>query len=138
MDTIQCAVVLGKLDRFEWEIEQRLRLGERYGRLLSGVPGITRLAVRPDRDCVWAQYTVFVDKRDALQKILLARGVPTAVHYPKPLHLQPAYAAHFGQTMCPQSLRAADTVMSLPMSADLGLTQLETVVHALSVATAGA
>lgn len=137
MDTIQCAVVLGKLERFEWEIEQRLALGERYGQLLSDVPGITRLAVRPDRDCVWAQYTVFVDKRDTLQEALRACGVPTAVHYPKPLHLQPAYAARFGQAACPRSLRAADTVMSLPMSADLGVAQLEAVVDALAAATAG-
>lgn len=135
MDTLQCAVVLGKLERFEWEIAQRLTLGKRYGQLLAKVPGISRLDVRADRDCVWAQYTVFVDRRDALQAELKAHGVPSAVHYPMPLHLQPAYAERFGAAACPRSLRAAKTVLSLPMSADLSVAQLETVVDAMATAT---
>ncbi|MBC7603791.1 MAG: DegT/DnrJ/EryC1/StrS family aminotransferase, partial [Ramlibacter sp.] len=119
MDTLQCAVVLGKLERFEWEIEQRLGLGERYGQLLADVPGVTRLTVRPDRDCVWAQYTVFLDRRAEVQAGLQAQGVPTAVHYPKPLHHQPAYEALCCPDCCPESVRAGERVMSLPMSPDL-------------------
>ena len=123
MDTLQCAVLLGKLERFEWEVEQRLVLGERYGRLLNDVPGVTRLTVRPDRDCVWAQYTVFLDQRAEVQAVLQAQGVPTAVHYPKPLHHQPAYAALCCPDCCPESVRAAERVMSLPMSPDLTAVQ---------------
>ena len=119
MDTLQCAVVLGKLERFDWEVEQRLALGERYGQLLAEVSGVTRLTVRPDRNCVWAQYTVFLDRRSEVQASLQAQGVPTAVHYPKPLHHQPAYAALCCPDCCPESVRAGDRVMSLPMSADL-------------------
>ena len=74
------------------------------------------LVVRPDRDCVWAQYTVMVDNRPAVQKALQAAGVPTAVHYPKPLHHQPAYAAGQDATACPHSIRAAQRVLSLPMT----------------------
>ena len=132
MDTLQCAVVLAKLERFEWEVTQRLALGERYGRLLADVPGVRLLEVRPDRDCIWAQYTVFVENRAALQATLAQAGIPTAVHYPKPLHHQPAYAALCCPDCCPVSVAASERVMSLPMSADLTHAQQDRVVAALA------
>ncbi len=133
MDTLQCAVVLGKLDRFGWEIERRLALGEAYrAKLQAAVPQLQLLAVRPDRDCVWAQYTVFVDDREAVQAQLKAAGIPTAVHYPRPLHHQPAYAHFAPSDACPQAVRAAARVMSLPMSADLTEAQQDEVVAALA------
>ena len=121
MDTLQCAVVLGKLDRFDWEIAERLRLGARYGQLLAPLQdrGLRLLTVRDDRNCVWAQYTVFVPEREAVQAALKAAGIPTAVHYPRPLHLQPAYAKFCCPDCCPVSVSAGQQVMSLPMSADL-------------------
>jgi UDP-2-acetamido-2-deoxy-ribo-hexuluronate aminotransferase len=136
MDTLQCAVVLGKLERFDWEIERRLQLGERYRELItqSGAP-VQLLAVRPDRDCVWAQFTVFVQGREAVQAKLKGLGVPTAVHYPKPLHHQAAYAEHCCAECCPNSQSAAAQVMSLPMSADLSDAQQALVVAALAEAT---
>jgi UDP-2-acetamido-2-deoxy-ribo-hexuluronate aminotransferase len=136
MDTLQCAVVLAKLERFEWEVAQRLALGQRYGALLAGVPGVETLAVRGDRDCVWAQYTVFVDDRAAVQTALKAQGIPTAVHYPKPVHHQPAYAALCCPECCPVSVAASARVMSLPMSADLSHAQQDRVVAALRDAVA--
>lgn len=136
MDTLQCAVVLGKLPRFAWELERRRMLGERYRRLLAEVPGVGLLSVRDDRDCVWAQFTVFVDDRPAVQAALTAAGVPTAVHYPKPLHHQPAYAALCCPDCCPESVRAAARVLSLPMSADLAEADQDRVVAALAAATA--
>lgn len=135
MDTLQCAVVLGKLDRFGWEIERRLALGDAYARKLkAAVPGLQLLAVRGDRDCVWAQYTVFVDEREAVQARLKQAGIPTAVHYPRPLHHQPAYARYADAQACPQSVLAAQRVMSLPMSADLTDEQQNRVVSALAAA----
>ena len=131
MDTLQCAVVLGKLERFEWEIEQRLALGARYAALLADVPRVRLLAVRPDRDCVWAQYTVFVPQRDQVQAALKDLGIPTAVHYPKPLHLQPAYTMRAGSVALPHSERACELVMSLPMSADLTADQQARIAAAL-------
>ncbi|HEX7892059.1 MAG TPA: DegT/DnrJ/EryC1/StrS family aminotransferase [Ramlibacter sp.] len=132
MDTIQCAVVLGKLERFEWEIERRLALGEQYRALLqkAGVKA-GLLQVRPDRDCVWAQYTVFVEKREAVQKALQELGVPTAVHYPLSLNRQPAYRDDASAAETVNSHWAAERVMSLPMSADLNPQQMERVVAAL-------
>ena len=135
MDTLQCAVVLAKLPRFGWEIERRLALGARYGRLIqaSGAP-VQLLAVRPDRDCVWAQYTVMVENRAAVMAALQAAGIPTAVHYPKPLHHQPAYAADCCPDCNPHSIAAAGRVLSLPMSADLSEADQDRVVAALAEA----
>jgi UDP-2-acetamido-2-deoxy-ribo-hexuluronate aminotransferase len=136
MDTLQCAIVLAKLERFDWELQRRAELGARYHRLLAGVPGVRRLAVRPDRDCVWGQYTVFVDQRAAVQAALKEAGIPTAVHYPTPLHHQPAYAAHCCPECCPVSLDVAAQVLSLPMSADLNEADQDRVIAALARAVA--
>jgi UDP-2-acetamido-2-deoxy-ribo-hexuluronate aminotransferase len=130
MDTLQCAVVLAKLERFDWELQRRREIGARYQLLLEG-RGVDLLTVRPDRDCVWAQYTVFVDDRATVQAALQAQGIPTAVHYPKPLHRQPAYASYGRAEGCPESERAAQRVMSLPMSADLSEADQLRVVRAL-------
>jgi UDP-2-acetamido-2-deoxy-ribo-hexuluronate aminotransferase len=132
MDTIQCAVVLGKLARFDWEVARRLELGRAYVERIAaaGVP-VRTLAQRPDRDCVWAQFTVFVPDRTRVQQRLQAAGIPTAVHYPKPLHHQPAYAQCCSPDCCSHSVEAGELVMSLPMSADLTLAQLDRVVVAL-------
>jgi len=134
MDTLQCAIVLGKLPRFAWELERRHALGARYTALLQGIGGLRTLTVRPDRDCVWGQYTVFVDNRAAVQAALQAAGIPTAVHYPRPLHHQPAYAAHCCPECCPVSARVAQQVLSLPMSADLAQAEQDRVVDALRAA----
>ncbi len=139
MDTLQCAVVLAKLPRFSWELERRQALAARYGRLIqaSGAP-VQLLAVRPDRDCVWAQYTVLVDHRAAVQRALQDSGVPTAVHYPKPLHHQPAYAADCCPDCNPHSIAAGQRVLSLPMSADLREADQDRVVAALARACVAA
>jgi UDP-2-acetamido-2-deoxy-ribo-hexuluronate aminotransferase len=137
MDTLQCAVLLAKLPRWPWELERRRALGATYTRQLQGLPGLRTLTVRPDRDCVWGQYTVFIDRdRDTVQAALKAAGIPTAVHYPLPLHHQPAYAAYGGAQDCPVSLAAARQVLSLPMSADLSPTDQDRVIAALGAALA--
>lgn len=116
MDTLQCAVVLAKLERFDWEIEQRQKAAERYSRLLADVVGIELPPVSNGRTSVWAQYTLRVADREALQRKLSERGVPTAVHYPIPLYRQAAYAQNLS---LPVTEKAAREVMSLPMHADL-------------------
>jgi UDP-2-acetamido-2-deoxy-ribo-hexuluronate aminotransferase len=131
MDTLQCAIVLAKLPRFAWELERRHALGARYAHLLQGIPGLRLLAVRPDRDCVWGQYTVFVENRPAVQAALKDAGIPTAIHYPRPLHHQPAYAAHCCPECCSVSLQVSQQVLSLPMSADLAEADQDRVAAAL-------
>lgn len=116
MDTLQCAIVLAKLDSFEWEVEQRLAAGARYVEMLNKLPSIQTLTVRADRDCVWAQFTVQVNARDALVEQLKAEGIPTAIHYPIPLHMQMAYAplSRIVGSLA-NSEKAASQVMSLPL-----------------------
>lgn len=137
MDTLQCAVVLAKLERFEWEIEQRIQAGAHYLELLNSVSRVKPLAVRPDRSCVWGQFTVQVENREAVLVELKAAGVPTAVHYPVPLHRQPAY-----QTLCriSGSLENAEAVaarvLSLPMHPYIDTDTQERIVMAVTKAVA--
>lgn len=112
MDTLQCAIVLAKLERFEWEVEQRLKIGQRYNELLDS-KGVSRVIQRTDRTSVFAQYTVLVDDRDAVQHSLQEIGIPTAVHYPVPLHQQPAYKTDDVDLVISEKL--SNRVMSLPM-----------------------
>jgi UDP-2-acetamido-2-deoxy-ribo-hexuluronate aminotransferase len=133
MDTLQCAVLLAKLPRLAWELDRRVALGARYHAGLAGL-ALQRLAVRADRRCVWGQYTVFVDDRERVQGALKAAGIPTAVHYPRPLHQQPAYAAFAPAGGCPVAEAAAARVLSLPMSADLTEADQDRVVAALAAA----
>jgi UDP-2-acetamido-2-deoxy-ribo-hexuluronate aminotransferase len=131
MDTLQCAVVLAKLERFEWELERRRVLGRRYCLALEGTPGLKLLSVPVDRDCVWAQFTVFVAQRAQVQAALSAQSIPTAIHYPRPLHHQNAYSAYCCPECCPHSLWASEHVLSLPMGPDLQAHQQDRVVQAL-------
>ena len=95
---------------------------------------MTTLTVRPDRDSVWGQYTLRVKNRAAVQAALADAGVPTAVHYPKPLHRQPAYIQYGNPDSCPNALAAAEEVMSLPISADLREQDQDRIVAALAAA----
>ena len=135
MDTLQCAVVLAKLTRFDWELKQRQELAAQYARLIADSNAYVQLiAIRPDRDCAWAQYTVLVDSRDTVQIALKQQGIPTAVHYPLSLNMQPAYR-HFCCADCtPNSHTAARRVLSLPMSADLQPEDLGRVALAIGAA----
>jgi UDP-2-acetamido-2-deoxy-ribo-hexuluronate aminotransferase len=134
MDTLQCAVVLGKLERFEWEVGERKRKGERYLELLKEVPGVATLSQKADRTSVWAQFTVVCEDRADLQRRLGEQGIPTAIHYPVPLHLQPAYQGLSAPDACPVSIAMGGKVLSLPMSADLSELDQDRVVSAVRCA----
>jgi UDP-2-acetamido-2-deoxy-ribo-hexuluronate aminotransferase len=131
MDTLQCAVVLAKLERFEWEVAERRRIGTRYTSLLADAgPGLATISLRADRTSVYAQYTVRLNNREAAQQACKEAGIPTAVHYPVPLHEQPAYRA-LGRGACPVSEAVAREVMSLPMGADLAEADQDRIVALL-------
>jgi UDP-2-acetamido-2-deoxy-ribo-hexuluronate aminotransferase len=104
---------------------------------------LTKAAISPciqqGNKSVYAQFTVEVDERDKVAAQLRARGIPTAVHYPAPLHLQPAFA-YLGQGPghCVNAERAARRVISLPMHPYLREDVQEAIVHALSDAAASA
>ena len=125
-DTLQAAVILAKLPHFDWEVEQRNRIGARYTSLFqgsgfrvqgSGLRGqIVPPEVMPGNTHVYAQYTLRVTERDALGEHLKKAGIPSAVYYPKCLHEQPVFAP-LGYTMgdFPEAERASREVISLPM-----------------------
>ena len=137
MDTLQCAIVLAKLERFDWEVQQRQLLGARYNELCDAA-GIARMAQRAERSSAFAQYTVRLPlgaSREQVQARLKEAGIPTAVHYPLPLNQQPAYTGLCDRPT-PVAAQLAQQVMSLPMSADLSFQQQDAVMHALRAALA--
>jgi dTDP-4-amino-4,6-dideoxygalactose transaminase len=117
LDTIQAAVLLEKLVVFADEIAARERVATRYGKLLGDVVDVPK--VSDDATSVWAQYTVRLPpgcNRDALATRLKAEGIPTAVYYAKPLHLQTAYRDYpVAGNGLPVTERLAGEVLSLPM-----------------------
>jgi UDP-2-acetamido-2-deoxy-ribo-hexuluronate aminotransferase len=114
MDTLQAAVLLAKLEIFDEEVAARARIGSRYMELLRNSAVTPTIA--PENTSVYAQYTVQVNNRVDIQKKLGDLGVPTAVHYPLPLHLQPVFAGlGLQHGSFPVSEAASERVMSLPM-----------------------
>ena len=115
LDTLQAAVLLAKLPHYSGELEQRQAVADRYTELLGD--GVKTPIVRDDRSCVWAQYTIRVPNRDAVQEKLRDAGIPTAVHYPMSLHQQECFAyLDIADGSFPASEQAAAEVMSLPMN----------------------
>jgi len=116
LDTIQAAVLIEKLKILADEIEKRSAAVARYDAALAGV--VAPPVVLPGCVSAWAQYTVKVPggRRDELASRLRAQGIPTAIHYPRPLHRQSAYR-HFpvAGNGLPVSEALADEVISLPM-----------------------
>ena len=134
MDTLQCAVVLAKLERFEWEIARRLEIGRLYNEALDAL-GVSRVQQRADRNSVYGQYTVLIDNRDEVQQKLKDAGIPTAVHYPVPLNLQPAYAHLCCPDCTPHAASVAKRVMSLPMHPDLSTPEVNRIASTLADTT---
>jgi UDP-2-acetamido-2-deoxy-ribo-hexuluronate aminotransferase len=149
LDTMQAAILLAKLERFDWEVEQRSKLGARYSELINALPlpkgegwgggdvateklSIITPYIEPFNTSVYAQYTVLVKNREQVQQKLKEAGIPTAVHYPVPLHLQPAFASlGQGEGCFPISEDLSKQVMSLPMGSDLTTEQQAKVVFSL-------
>jgi UDP-2-acetamido-2-deoxy-ribo-hexuluronate aminotransferase len=146
MDTLQCAIVLAKFERFEWEVQQRKEIGQRYTDLITSLraqnsslraqrsnpqESIQTITIRPERTSVFAQYTVMVPNREALQKRLADAGVPTAVHYPVPLNEQPAYKHLCCPDCMPVAREMAKRVMSLPMHPYMDDAQIKQVANSV-------
>ncbi|GAB6192092.1 DegT/DnrJ/EryC1/StrS family aminotransferase [Desulfocastanea catecholica] len=132
MDTIQAAILLPKLDIFPDELESRNRIAKKYTHLLQGVPGVKTPGIPDGYVSAWAQYSILVDNRDVLQKQLSAQKIPTAVYYPKPLHLQMAYAdlGHSAGDF-PVAENISGQILSLPMHPYLDEETLNIIVNHL-------
>ena len=114
LDTMQAAVLLVKLAAFPGELDERQRVASGYGRALAGT--VETPSVPEGYLSAWAQYSVLADGRDDLTAALNKAGIPTAVYYPKPLHLQDAFGS-LGHAPgdFPLAEAAAARIFSLPM-----------------------
>jgi dTDP-4-amino-4,6-dideoxygalactose transaminase len=114
LDTMQAAVLIEKLKIFPDEIAARDRVAKRYNEMLGDVATVPLVA--EGNTSVWAQYTLRMPNRDAVAAALKAKGIPTAIYYPKPLHQQTAYSKFpCAGNGVPVSERLAGEVLSLPM-----------------------
>lgn len=131
LDTIQCAILLVKLERYPWEIEQRQRIAAAYDSAFADIPQVATPVIRPGYESVYAQYTIKVDNRDGFQKALAELGVPTSVHYPKGMHEQPALAQYRPSRKLEVTETVCNQVLSLPLYADMPDAHVQHVVEAV-------
>lgn len=132
LDTIQAAVLLAKLPHYKNEIEKRQGVALKFSELLGKVINIPK--VNADRSSVWAQYTVRVTKRNEMQEKLKKQSIPTAVHYPMPLHMQECFQyLGFKQGDFPEAEQVAQEVMSLPMNPFLTDEEVNYIADALKL-----
>ena len=128
LDTIQAAILLAKLTILDEEIAQRNAVASSYDAAFHGANAIVVPQIEAGATSAWAQYTVRVPNRDKVQQYMTDAGIGTAVHYPLPLHKQPAVAQ---PADVPRSESAAATVLSLPISPTLSATDQAYVVDTL-------
>jgi dTDP-4-amino-4,6-dideoxygalactose transaminase len=113
LDELQAAILRVKLNGLDADNLRRGQAAARYNHLLAGLE-LTLPTVRGEAVSVFHQYVIRVKQRDALREFLKSQGIGTLVHYPVPVHQQPAYA-HFARGPLPQTEAAAREVLSLPL-----------------------
>jgi dTDP-4-amino-4,6-dideoxygalactose transaminase len=132
LDALQAAILRVKLRRLDAWNEERRRRVDVYTRALEGTPGIAVPRERPGVLSAWHLYTLRVRERDRLRARLAERGIATAVHYPRPIHLQPAMAAVGGRAGdLPVSEGLSEEVLSLPLYPELPLETVERIAAAV-------
>jgi len=136
LDTLQAAVLLAKFDIFPEEIGLRRIVASRYTNMLQSKTDLLPPDMPLNYQCAWAQYSVLAkdgQHRDELQRHLKEAGIPTAVYYPKPLHLQTAYSyLGYQKGDFAVSEDYADRIFSLPMHPYLSEAAQETIVDAMA------
>ncbi len=128
LDTLQAAILLPKLAILDEEIALRQQVAARYTELLHAIGIHSTPQIAAGNTSAWAQYTIRVSNRDAVQAALQAQGIPTAVHYPIPLNRQPAVAS---DAVLPVGDAIAAEVLSLPFHPYLSATEQQRVVESL-------
>jgi len=135
LDSIQAAVLLAKFEIFPDEIAKRQEVADRYDALLADMDGVTTPVVAEGNTSVWAQYSILA--RDAAHRTelmdrLKAASIPTAIYYPKPLHLQKAFAdLGYAKGAFPVCEAVGQRIFSLPMHPYLTGAEQETIVKAM-------
>jgi dTDP-4-amino-4,6-dideoxygalactose transaminase len=136
LDTLQAAILLAKFDIFPEEIKAREKVAAAYSRLLAGSAGFQLPLVERGFKSVWAHYSLLGEsqtRREAARQRLSAAGIPTAIYYPKPLHLQVAFKnLGYRAGDFPVSEDCAARIFSLPMHPYLNLAEQERVADLLN------
>ncbi len=139
LNAVSCACLSISLERLDERNRARRALAAAYRERLADVAGVRFIAEAPGSTPVYHLMVVRVDaaRRDGVRDRMAADGVATAIHYPRPIHLQPAFA-HLGQGpgSCPVAERAADAMISLPMFPELTIAQVDAVAASLRRALA--
>ncbi len=132
LDELQSAILRAKLGHLADDNEARRRLAARYTELLAGT-GLQLPVERPGARHVYHQYVIRSPRRDALKAHLKEKGVGTLIHYPVPVHLQPAYQGRVPVAPggLPQPEAAARAVLSLPLYPQLDALEVGQVSEAL-------
>jgi len=126
---LQAAILRVKLSRLEPWTEARRKIAAEYDSLLADA-GVLRPATIPDTRHVYCLYTIQASGRDELQKELDEAGIKTAVHYPVPIHLMPAYTdARYKAGNFPAAEGCAQSVLSLPLYPHMNSGQAQEVAH---------
>lgn len=117
LDTLQAAILLPKLRIFPQELAARQRVSQKYSAALAGLQQDISIPVVPSGyNSSWAQYSLLADKREIIMKTLNKEGIPTAIYYPLPLHLQAAYSnLQYKNGDFPVSESSSKRIFSLPM-----------------------
>jgi dTDP-4-amino-4,6-dideoxygalactose transaminase len=133
LDTLQAAVLRVKLPHLDKWNDERRACAELYTKLLADVPGVGLPHEKPGARSAWHLYTIRVEDRAALQADLQKQGISTAIHYPRPLHLQPAMAVAGGKLGdLPVTERLANEVVSLPLYPELEHAEIERIAAAVA------
>lgn len=130
LDTLQAAILLSKLEVFESEIKMRQDVAGRYS---SALKEFIQIPFIPDGlASAWAQYSVVTDHREAYINTLKEKSIPTAIYYPRPLHLQMAFA-HLGYQKgeFPVAERLSERIFSLPMHPYLDSAEQDKIIEAV-------
>jgi dTDP-4-amino-4,6-dideoxygalactose transaminase len=129
LDNLQAAVLGVKLPYLdEWNAKRRLA-AKLYDQLLADVPGVVTPYTLTDSEPVYHLYVIQIPERDRIQAMLKVQGIETGIHYPIPLHQQPAYAyLGYKPEDFPISKALGPNILSLPMFGDITEEQIHTVV----------
>jgi dTDP-4-amino-4,6-dideoxygalactose transaminase len=132
LDELQAAILRVKLRHLEAGNARRRRLAAAYGELLAGVPDVVVPAEQPWARHVYHLYVIRASRRDALQAHLRAHGIGTQIHYPEPVHRQPAYLdLGYGEGSLPETEAACRAILSLPLYPELPLEDVRCVARAI-------
>ncbi len=131
LDALQAAILNVKLKYIDEWNQRRIANSKHYNEKLKTLAQVKTPSNKEYSKHIFHQYTIQVENRDELQKYLTSKNIPTAIHYPIPLHLQPAFRGFAIEGSLPEAEKAAKQVLSLPMHPDLLPEEIEYITNTI-------